>query len=133
MTVATCWSTTVTLPRSPYPQQAVEAGLHFDSALPYAVRLVFPPLGRIEAVEWVFGRDLLNEGRHAPVGEGDVTVCPGTAGDILITLRGATGDALISIPAGIVTGFLLDCFALVPAGSEHEHLDLDAALARLCD
>ncbi|MFJ1756140.1 SsgA family sporulation/cell division regulator [Kitasatospora sp. NPDC088134] len=133
MTVATCWSTTVTLPRSPYPRQEVEAALHFDSALPYAVRLAFPPVGRIGATEWYFGRDLLNEGRHAPAGDGDVTVAPGAAGDVLVTLRGATGDAVISVPAGVVTGFLLDSYTLVPAGQEHAHLDLDGLLARLRD
>ncbi|WP_033220548.1 SsgA family sporulation/cell division regulator [Kitasatospora phosalacinea] len=133
MAVATCWSTTVTLPLSPHPDLAVEAGLHFDSSLPYAVRLLFPPVGRIEAVEWVFGRDLLNEGRHAPVGHGDVTVCPGAADDVLVTLHGGTGAAVVSIPAEVVTGFLVECYDLVPAGHEHEHLDVDGLIARVLE
>ncbi|MFC8719042.1 SsgA family sporulation/cell division regulator [Kitasatospora sp. NPDC057198] len=133
MAVATCWSTAVTLPHSPHPDLAVEAGLHFDTSLPYAVRLVFPPVGRIEAVEWVFGRDLLNEGRLAPAGHGDVTVRPGATGEVLVTLHGGTGEAVVSIPAEIVTGFLVECYSLVPAGHERDHLDVDGLIARVLE
>lgn len=131
MPVATTRSFSVTLPDSPYPRVAVEAALHYESADPYAVRLAFPPLGECPPVGWVFGRDLLNEGRHAPAGVGDVTVSPGPTGEVLITLRGGTGRAVVSVPGEAVTGFLLDSFALVPAGRECEHLDLDGMLDRL--
>ncbi|MGW2874511.1 hypothetical protein, partial [Kitasatospora sp. NPDC001225] len=34
-------------------------------------------------------------------------------------------------PEDAVTAFLTDSFTLVPAGSETDHLDIDATLARL--
>lgn len=46
MTVATSWSTAVTLPEGPYPDVAVEAQLRFDTASPYAVCLAFPRSAR---------------------------------------------------------------------------------------
>ncbi|MFF3073386.1 SsgA family sporulation/cell division regulator [Kitasatospora sp. NPDC057904] len=80
---------------------------------------------------WYFGRDLLNEGRHAPAGSGDVRVRPGPAGEVLISLHGPDGHAVLSAPQGAVAGFLADAFTLVPAGSEGDHLDIDTVLARL--
>ncbi|MGW4380655.1 SsgA family sporulation/cell division regulator [Kitasatospora sp. NPDC004531] len=133
MPVSADWTTRVTLPHSPYPETAVEARLRFDSAEPYAVCLLFPPLRPgDEAVEWSFGRELLNEGRHAPAGRGDVVVAPGPDSTVHVTLRGHTGQAVISIPGEAVTGFLIDSFTLVPAGTESSYLDLDAELERLC-
>ncbi|MER6304379.1 SsgA family sporulation/cell division regulator [Kitasatospora sp. NPDC001539] len=133
MTVATCRSTAVTLPEGPFPDIAVEAHLRFDTSLPYAVCLAFPPVGEQggDEIQWFFARDLLNEGRHAPSGCGDVTVRPGPEGQVLVTLRSRDGRAVISIPSDAVTAFLLDSFALVPAGSETDHLDIDDALGRI--
>ncbi|MFD7644577.1 SsgA family sporulation/cell division regulator [Kitasatospora sp. NPDC059795] len=134
MPVSAAWTTRVTLPHSPYPETAVEARLRFDSTEPYAVCLVFPPMQPgDEPVEWCFARELLNEGRHAPVGKGDVAVAPGPDGTVHITLRSRTAQAVISVPGEAVTGFLLDSFALIPAGTETAHLDLDGELARLRD
>ncbi|MFG2909693.1 SsgA family sporulation/cell division regulator [Kitasatospora sp. NPDC048286] len=131
MTVATSWSIAVTLPEGPCPELAVEAQLRFDTASPYAVCLAFPPLGDDDRAEWTFARELLDGGLHGPVGSGDVTVAPGPAGRLLITLRSLGARAVVSVSAGVVTAFLLDSFRLVPAGAEAEHLDVDAALARL--
>ncbi|MFJ6378707.1 SsgA family sporulation/cell division regulator [Kitasatospora sp. NPDC092039] len=131
MAVATSWSTAVTLPEGPFPDVAVEAALRFDTASPYAVCLAFPPLGDDDRAQWTFARDLLDQGRHGPVGCGDVTVAPGPEDRVLITLRSPAARAVISIPAAVVTAFLLDSFRLVPAGTETEHLDVDAALAQL--
>ncbi|MEU3569828.1 SsgA family sporulation/cell division regulator [Kitasatospora sp. NPDC036755] len=131
MTVATSWSTAVTLPEGPYPDVAVEAQLRFDTASPYAVCLAFPPLGEDDGARWTFARELLDRGQHAPTGCGDVTVSPGPEGRVLITLRSPSARAVISVPAEVVAAFLLDSFRLVPAGTEAAHLDIDAALARL--
>ncbi|MFI2608355.1 SsgA family sporulation/cell division regulator [Kitasatospora sp. NPDC018619] len=131
MTVATSWSTAVTLPEGPFPDVAVEAQLRFDSASPYAVCLAFPLLGEDDRAHWVFARELLDRGLHGPAGCGDVTVAPGPEGRVLVTLRSPSARAVISIPGEVVAAFLLDSYRLVPAGSESEHLDLDAALARL--
>ncbi|MFF2078626.1 SsgA family sporulation/cell division regulator [Kitasatospora sp. NPDC058162] len=125
----------VTFPGSLLPDVLVDAELRFDATLPYAACLVFPsaPSGRASdaGLCWYFGRDLLNEGRHVPVGDGDVTVRPGCAGEVLITLHGSDGLAVVSAPQDAVTGFLADSFTLVPAGTETDHLDVDAILARL--
>ncbi|MGW2254285.1 SsgA family sporulation/cell division regulator [Kitasatospora sp. NPDC001660] len=126
----------VTFPDSALPDVPVDAELRFDTSLPYAACLAFPlaPCActdRDTRVCWYFSRELLNEGRHGPAGNGDVKVRPGPEGEVLITLRGPTGKAVLSAPEDVVTAFLSDSFALVPEGSESGHLDIDAALARL--
>ncbi|WP_030234835.1 SsgA family sporulation/cell division regulator [Streptomyces sp. NRRL S-350] len=131
MPVTASRSTAVTLPEGPFPQVAVDAELRFDASLPYAVCLAFPPLDDGGEVQWVFARELLNEGRHTPVGHGDVAVAPGRDGQVLVTLRSPAGRAVISIPSDAVAAFLYDSYAVVPAGTESAHLDLDSALARL--
>ncbi|GAA4836628.1 SsgA family sporulation/cell division regulator [Kitasatospora terrestris] len=125
----------VTFPESPLPHLPVPAELRFDADHPFAACLFFPVdececVDGDEPVSWWFGRDLLNEGRCAPAGDGDVRVCPGAEGEIRITLVGETGQAVVSAPAEAVTAFLADSFRLVPAGSESEHLDIDALLAQ---
>ncbi|MFF0392923.1 SsgA family sporulation/cell division regulator [Kitasatospora sp. NPDC004615] len=132
MTVSAARATRVTLPDSPHPEAGVEAWLRFDSNEPYAVCLMFPPLGaEDEPIEWWFARDLLDAGRHARAGRGDVTVAPGPGGAVHVTLRGEAGEAVIRVPGEVVDGFLGDCFALIPAGAESLQLDLDAELVRL--
>ncbi|MFG2819622.1 SsgA family sporulation/cell division regulator [Kitasatospora sp. NPDC048365] len=123
----------VTLPDSDLPDVPVLAELRFDTSRPFAACLSFPVAECDCADEdlsvcWYFSRDLLNEGRHAPTGSGDVRVGPGAAGDVRITLRGPTGQAVISAPGELVTAFLADSFALVPAGSESDHLDIEAVV-----
>ncbi|MFD8705015.1 SsgA family sporulation/cell division regulator [Kitasatospora sp. NPDC059648] len=136
MQLSTVRPVPVTFPESAAPDVPVEAELRFDASLPYAACLAFPLTpcqctGEAARVCWYFSRELLNEGRLGPVGNGDVKVRPGPAGEVLITLRGPGGGSLVSAPEDLVTAFLSDSFTLVPAGSESEHLDVDAALARL--
>ncbi|MEE1788230.1 SsgA family sporulation/cell division regulator [Streptomyces sp. SP17BM10] len=126
----------VTFPGSAWPDAPVDAELRFDAWLPYAACLAFPLTpcsctGSGAQVCWYFSRELLDEGRRGPAGAGDVKIRPGAAGEVLFTLRGPTGEAVVSAPEEAVTGFLADTFTLVPAGSEPDHLDLDAAVARL--
>ncbi|MFG2818553.1 SsgA family sporulation/cell division regulator [Kitasatospora sp. NPDC048365] len=128
----------VTLPQSPQPDVPVAAELRFDSDRPYAACLAFPVAECGCADEglrlcWYFSRDLLNEGRHAPAGLGDVEVRPGGPGSVLITLQGPDGHAVLSAPTDTVAAFLAECFALVPAGSETDHLDIDGILVHLLD
>ncbi|GAA2136430.1 SsgA family sporulation/cell division regulator [Kitasatospora kazusensis] len=128
----------VTFPDSPLPDVAVDAELSFDPGLPYAACLSFPLSGcgctdGDPKVCWYFSRELLNEGRHAPAGSGDVRVCPGCEGEVLITLRSPSDSVVLSAPADAVAAFLADSFALVPAGAESGHLDLDTAVGLLLD
>ncbi|MFE3878557.1 SsgA family sporulation/cell division regulator [Kitasatospora sp. NPDC059146] len=136
MQLSTVRPVPVTFPDGPAPDVPVEAELRFDASLPYAACLAFPLTpcrctGDAARVCWYFSRELLNEGRLGPVGSGDVRIRPGAAGEVLITLLGPVGRAVVSAPEDLVTAFLSDCFALVPAGAESHHLDVDTALDRL--
>ncbi|MFF2080069.1 SsgA family sporulation/cell division regulator [Kitasatospora sp. NPDC058162] len=136
MQLSTVRPVPVTFPDGPQPDVPVDAELRFDASLPYAACLAFPLTpcgctGDAARVCWYFSRELLDEGRLGPVGSGDVQIRPGPGGEVLITLRGPVGRAVLSTPEHLVTAFLADTFALVPAGSESDHLDVDAALARL--
>src|SRR3954468_19291496 len=106
--------------------------LRYCATDPYAVRAVFSGDGM--EVEWVFARDLLRSGLTSPVGEGDVHVWPswGTGRELLmISLTSPDGQAVLEAGAQDVRSFLDRTTAVVPEGEESEHLDLDAALARL--
>ncbi|MER5865072.1 SsgA family sporulation/cell division regulator [Kitasatospora sp. NPDC002040] len=122
---------------SAHPELVLEGGLVFESGLPYAVHLQVVELrsgsGEEPAVCWTFSRELLDEGRRAPSGVGDVRVAPGPRGTLLIELRGPSGVAVLGIPGGQVERFLEDAFDLVPSGEEGRHLDLEGCLARLLD
>ncbi|MER5259756.1 SsgA family sporulation/cell division regulator [Streptomyces sp. NPDC002855] len=109
----------------------VPAELHYDLADPCAVRLSLgAPL--TSPVDWVFARDLLAEGLHLPTGIGDVQVSPlrlDRTHRVRITLRSATGAAVVDIDAAETDAFLRQSFALVPPGTESAHIDLDRAVA----
>lgn len=109
----------------------VPAELHYDMTDPCAVRLSLgAPLTR--PVDWVFARELLTRGLQLPAGIGDVLVTPlggHHARRVRITLRSATGAALVDIDAAEVDAFLQQSFTLVPPGAESAYIDLDRAVA----
>lgn len=130
----------------------VPAVLRYRSDDPFAVRLAFLDVDPdrnadgdtddiddiddtdasvVDGVEWVFARDLLTDGLHTPTGEGDVHVWPFGPSDLMIELRSGASTALVITPQVAVRMFLCHAYAIVPAGSEPRHLDLDRALARL--
>lgn len=124
----------------------VPAVLRYRSDDPFAVRLAFLDVDPdrdadgdtgdtddtdTDGVEWVFARDLLTDGLHTPTGEGDVHVWPFGPSDLMIELRSGASTALVITPQVAVRMFLCHAYAIVPAGSEPRHLDLDRALARL--
>ncbi|MCG6494304.1 SsgA family sporulation/cell division regulator [Kitasatospora sp. A2-31] len=126
----------VTFPDSPLPDVPVPAELRFDTSRPFAACLSFPVAGRVDDETprcWYFSRDVLNEGRHVPAGSGDVRVGPGAEGEVRITLSGAGGSAVVSAPTEVVAAFLAESFQLVPLGTEGDHLDIDALVARILD
>jgi hypothetical protein len=106
--------------------------LRYDPVDPYAVHATFrAPDG---AVEWVFARELLADGLERPVGDGDVRVWPAwRAGSdvVCIALVSPDGHALLEAPAWALEDFVSRMHAVVPAGGEGRHLDLDAAVAAL--
>lgn len=117
----------------------VPAVLRYRSDDPFAVRLAFLDPDRepgragepADGVEWVFARDLLTDGLHTPTGVGDVHVWPFGPGDLMIELRSGASTALVITPKAAVRLFLCHAYAIVPAGSEPGHLDLDRGLALL--
>ncbi|MEU6497887.1 SsgA family sporulation/cell division regulator [Streptomyces sp. NPDC046984] len=109
------------------------AELHYDTTDPYAVRLSLgaPAMG---TVNWVFARELLDEGMRRPVGVGDVLILPRHRchpHSMRIVLRSARGIALVDIVVVEVAAFLRRAFMLVPSGTESLHIDLDRTVAEL--
>jgi hypothetical protein len=110
----------------------VPATLSYDVDEPYAVTALFRTSDG--DVAWVFGRDLLEDGMSAPVGEGDVAVWPSTTRGIRViclSLASPSGSALLEADHAAVQSFLDDSYRAVPLGSESGLLDLDAELAAL--
>lgn len=112
----------------------LSAELCYDKSDPYAVAARFSA-GDDVSVRWVFARDLLAEGLYEPTGDGDVHVWPcldahGRA-VVIIELSSPDGEALLQASTAEVCEFLLRAEAVVPKGTEAEHLDVDGLLARL--
>lgn len=113
----------------------VMADLRYDSANPYAVSMTFH-VGADQTVRWLFGRDLLLHGQHALTGIGDVQVWPsrpfGTS-QVCIALRPCPHDDAVVVTASARTlgAFVRRTLAVVPAGTEARHLDLDGAVQQL--
>ncbi|WP_372349489.1 SsgA family sporulation/cell division regulator [Streptomyces sp. KL116D] len=107
--------------------------LHYRVTDPYAVRISLGPTDG-PRVPWVFARDLLVEGLHRPTGAGDVLVLPahGHHPDALrVVLKNGAGTALVELAVAEVAEFLRRTYALVPAGTESDHLNLDSAITAL--
>lgn len=113
---------------------SLNATLHYDAADPLAVTALFDNGGE-EPVRWVFSRALLVTGMDRLTGNGDVVIWP-TRDDngepvIHIQLRSPHGDALLEAPAEALEEFLSSTSRLVPPGTEHRALDLDALVRAL--
>ncbi|MEJ7707047.1 MAG: SsgA family sporulation/cell division regulator [Nocardioidaceae bacterium] len=113
----------------------LDAELFYDKCDPYAVAACF---GTADLpVRWVFARDLLAEGLYEPTGDGDVHVWPcldarGRA-VVIIELSSPDGEALLQASSAEVCEFLLHAEAVVPKGTEGDHLNVDDTLARFFD
>ncbi|WP_028661929.1 SsgA family sporulation/cell division regulator [Saccharomonospora saliphila] len=108
--------------------------LTFAASAPFTVALAF----RVEPdewVEWEFARDLLLTGLREPAGIGDIRIRPDLSDQdddvLVIELESPDGYATVEISRQDVRLFLDASIALVPPGSESEHLDLDAVIANL--
>jgi Streptomyces sporulation and cell division protein, SsgA len=132
---------------SPVIDQAVQAGLITADAQvqdipavlryrrddPLAIRICFPPRASLAGahVAWVFGRDLLAAGLERPAGDGDVHVRPFGADVTVMEFHAAVGTAMVRVESADLRRFLHRTYLVVPAGSEHRHLDVDGDLAAL--
>ncbi|MFD9358050.1 SsgA family sporulation/cell division regulator [Streptomyces sp. NPDC060031] len=114
------------------------ARFSYDGEDPYVVQAAFLD-GPTVLAHWHFDRQMLAEGLHSPVGEGDVTFSPHRAAgadELRIALRGPAaetqGDTVLFVEARALTGFLEQTYAITGAGEEFLDVDklLDEFLAR---
>jgi hypothetical protein len=115
------------------PALPVKAGMTYDPADPYAVKVGFHT-GASEVVEWTFARSLLTDGVTHPVGDGDVQVWPATSTGkpiVCISLTSPSGRALFEAPLTELVQFLTRTYSQVPTGSESDFVDVEAELALL--
>jgi hypothetical protein len=115
------------------PSLPVMSELTYDHADPYAIKVAFHT-GGTDIVEWTFARSLLTDGVTHPVGEGDVQVWPShSAGKpvVCLSLSSPSGRALFEAPLSDLVEFLTKTYAVVPTGSESDHVDVEAELALL--
>ena len=122
------------------------AGLSYNCADPYAVRMAFD-IGTDKPVEWILARDLLAAALHGSEGLGDVRAWPSAAScdpDVVAIGGGAAGNAILNIAmsspygqaqfevsAKAIEDFLQRTYQLVAAGQESSYLDFDAELTDL--
>ncbi|MBT2468995.1 SsgA family sporulation/cell division regulator [Streptomyces sp. ISL-66] len=99
---------------------------------PYAVQVEFLDGANVLA-RWHFDRQMLAEGLHRPVGEGDVAFRPEKdAGrdelrvHLLARSTDRQEDAVVFVDAGALRGFLHETYAVIAVGEES--LDLDRLL-----
>jgi hypothetical protein len=109
--------------------------LSYDRADPYAVSLTFH-LCTDATVRWVVGRDLLLDGLEKLAGLGDVQVwpCRDPGADrvhIALCPCPKREAVVVTAPARALGAFLRRTLAVVPAGSEECHLDMDGAVHQL--
>ena len=119
------------------PSLPVRAGLCYDAADPWAVRVGFHTGADGDGiVEWLFARQLLTDGVAGPVGEGDVRVWPTVRGSrrlLNLAMASPSGSALFEIDRDELVEFLQQTYVSVPTGSEEDVVDLDAEVAKLLD
>lgn len=114
------------------PAVPVKVDLGYDSRDPFAVQASFRT-GHGTAVDWVFARDLLQEGLLDRSGTGDVVVQPvdGNPNRVQLELSSPSGHAVFTTCAQTLGDFLERTYELVPPGREYSWLDFDLALSEL--
>lgn len=115
--------------------QPVMVDLCYKCTDPYAVSLTFH-MGADDTVRWVVGRDLLLNGQQGLTGVGDVQVWPsrhsrGKKTFIALRRSPKREKAVVAASARALDAFLLRTLAVVPAGTEDRHLDMDGTVHQL--
>jgi hypothetical protein len=117
------WGRTVDVPTT----------MRYRAEDPYAVTLVFHSGGG--DVEWIVSRTLVLQGLAAPAGDGDVKVYPSVSEDAravaILDFSSPDGRLIAQADSLQVQSFLARTFAIVPVGTESNHLDMDGLLAAL--
>jgi hypothetical protein len=111
----------------------IDTLLGYQATDPYAVTMTFLTAGG--DLTWTFGRDLLLRGVSIPTGDGDVHVCPSLGVDgravVLVELSSPDGHLILQARTQEIADFVDRSLAVVPAGEESAHLDVDALVDRL--
>ncbi|HEX6149665.1 SsgA family sporulation/cell division regulator [Nocardioides sp.] len=111
----------------------LEADFWYDVVEPYGVRITF----HSEAVPLrpELDRSSLARGVMEPVGGGRVSMWPSLTVDgravVVMSVSGPEGDLVCEVSTEQLHRFLARTYTLVPAGTESDHLDLDAVVERL--
>lgn len=112
---------------------AIDTVLGYRRNDPFAVTMTF--LTGDGDLTWTFGRELLARGVSAPTGDGDVRIAPSVASDgratVTIELTSPDGHLALTARTGDVQDFLVRSHAVVPAGEESNHLDVDRLIAQV--
>ena len=111
----------------------LDAEFEYNPADPYAVSILFSD--EPTPVRWTFARELLVEGFYEPTGDGDVHVwpCLNTEGAavVILELSSPSGEVLVQVGSRALSAFIHQMVAMVPSGSEAQHVDLDAEITQL--
>ena len=105
----------------------------YQASDPFAVTLAV----RIQQghwIEWLLARDLLVVAMDCPAGEGDIRMGPKVAlgYDVVeIEIRSTDGRAVLEVDRDLLRQFVDAATALVPLGTESDHVDLDGEIARI--
>jgi hypothetical protein len=117
---------------APHPR-IVSVMLRYDGSDPLALRMVFPAEVSLDDSEvvWAFARDLVETGLREPAGEGDVHVWPCGRAQTVFEFRAPEGVALVQFDNAPLRRFLRSSYAVVPAGKEADHLDVEQHIGSL--
>ncbi len=100
---------------------------------PFGVTITF--LTAEGDLPWTFSRDLLLRGLTAPIGEGDVHVCPSIndrgRAVVIIELSSPDGHLVTEARTDQIFTFVQRSLVLVPEGEESQHLQLDRMIEDL--
>lgn len=112
---------------------ALRASVGYSPSDPYAVWLTFhaPAVD----VSWAMSRGLLSQSLTGPVGEGDVRMWPSIDEDaravVVMEFHSPDGRLVAQAPADELNSFLTRTLAVVPMGTEGDHVDLDELIESL--
>jgi hypothetical protein len=112
----------------------VEVDFSYDPTDPYAVTIAFQP--GASDIRRELARSSLARGITEPVGGAHLSLWPsltseGRAVVVLSMVSPDGGDLVCEIRTNQLHRFLTRTFALVPVGTESDHLDLDRVVERL--
>lgn len=111
----------------------VEVDFSYDPTDPYAVSIAFQPA--VPDVRRELARSSLARGITEPVGGAHLSLRPSLTSDgravVVLSMVAPDGDLVCEIRTNQLHRFLTRTFALVPVGTESDHLDLDRVVERL--